>query len=111
MIVLLAPGARLANVHGNAWAQSPAFDTNVRPAGVASATLIALAVAGPWLVRVNVKLTFALAPAVAGAAIASSRSAEATCETVVLVLALLFAGVSSTVALVTLALATMLAPA
>ena len=54
MIVRVAPGGSVPRLHGKAVVQSPAFATNVRPAGVASLTTTPTASDGPVLVTVIV---------------------------------------------------------
>jgi hypothetical protein len=58
LIVLLAPGASVPRVQGNAVVQSPVLETKVNPAGVGSVTLTLVALLGPSLVMVSAKVTF-----------------------------------------------------
>ena len=50
MIVCTAPDARVPSTHGKAVAHAPAFDTNVSPGGVRSATVTDTAFDGPAFV-------------------------------------------------------------
>src|SRR3989304_6281992 len=63
----LAPAAPLPGAQGNAPVQSPALDTNVRPAGVTSATETPAASLGPLLVTVIVYTTLVPGATVPGA--------------------------------------------
>ena len=54
VIVRVAPAGTTPSAHGKAVVQSPAFDTNTRPAGVASLTTTPAASDGPVLVTVIV---------------------------------------------------------
>src|ERR1051326_9175800 len=53
-MVAVAPGAMVPKAHGYAVTQLPVFETNVRPAGVVSATDTPVAVLGPLFVTVTV---------------------------------------------------------
>ena len=50
VIVPTAPAASVPSAHGKAVVHAPAFDTNVRPGGVGSATVTATASDGPAFV-------------------------------------------------------------
>ena len=50
VIVRTAPDARVPSAHGKAVVHAPAFDTNVRPGGVGSATVTDTAFDGPAFV-------------------------------------------------------------
>jgi len=54
VMVTVAPEFIVPMLHGNAVVQPPVFDTNVRLAGVTSATDTPVAVLGPLLVTVTV---------------------------------------------------------
>ena len=54
MIVRVAPGGNVPRLHGKAVVQSPAFETNVRPGGVGSASVTPVASDGPAFVTVIV---------------------------------------------------------
>ena len=54
VIVRVAPAGTAPSAQGNAVVQSPAFDTNVSPAGVGSATVTPAASDGPSFVTVIV---------------------------------------------------------
>ena len=54
VIVRVAPAGTTPSVHGKAVVQSPVFDTNTRPVGVASLTTTPAASDGPVLVTVIV---------------------------------------------------------
>ena len=54
VIVRVAAGGSVSRSHGKAVAQSPAFETNVRPGGVGSASVTPVASDGPALVTVIV---------------------------------------------------------
>ena len=54
MIVRVAPAGTTPSAHGKAVVQSPVFDTNTRPVGVASLTTTPAASDGPVLVTVIV---------------------------------------------------------
>jgi hypothetical protein len=52
--VRVAPGANVPSAHGKAVVQSPAFETNVRPGGIWSVSVMAVASDGPAFVTVIV---------------------------------------------------------
>ena len=95
VIVRVAPEATAPSAHGNAATQSPAFDTNVSPAGVTSATDTAAASDGPAFVTVIVYVTLFPATTVVVPVFVIDTSADA--DTVVSAEALLLPGVASAV--------------
>src|SRR5262245_62205318 len=57
VMMRVAPAASVPSAHGNAVVQSPAFDTNVSPAGAGSSTTTAGAVDGPTFVTAIVEVS------------------------------------------------------
>jgi hypothetical protein len=109
VIVADAPAATVPRLHGKAVTHAPAFEMNVRPAGVGSVTDTACASDGPLSVTTVVKTTFGPpGTAVAGPVFAIDRSAEGAAIPVVV--ELLLPGTGSGVADVTVAVFEMAAP-
>jgi hypothetical protein len=109
VIVRVAPAGTVPRLHGNATAHAPAFETNVRFAGVGSATETACASDGPLFVTTVVKTTFAPpGTAVAGPVLAIARSADG--DALPVDVELLLPGFVSVVAVVTVAVFEMAVP-
>src|SRR5438270_12533581 len=94
-MVAVAPDAIVPKLHGKTVAQLPEFETNVRPAGVVSATETAVATLGPLFVTTTVNTTFCPATAEAGPVLVIARSAD--CPTLVVAVAELFPATGSEV--------------
>jgi hypothetical protein len=78
VIVRVPPAGTVPRLHGKAATHAPAFETNVRPAGVGSAAETDCASDGPPFVTTVVKTTFAPpGTAVAGPVLEIDRSADA----------------------------------
>ena len=78
VIVNVRVGLRARPVHGNGCVQAPLFETNVRPGGVGSETVIPDAAAGPLFVTTIVYVTLWPAVTVPGPVLVMERSACAT---------------------------------
>jgi hypothetical protein len=108
VMVRVWPDASAPRLQGKGVVQAPEFETNVRPAGVTSATITACASPGPALVTVSTYEIASPGRAVASPVLTTERSAEAAVTTVVAV-ELLLPGSRSLAVVVTVAVLRMVA--
>src|SRR5262245_47901890 len=101
-MLAVCPAPTVPMAQGNAPVQAPVVDTNVRPAGVALATLTPCASLGPLLVTEIVRTRFVPRATVAGPVMVSATSAVPE-ATIVDIEAVLLPAAGSAVDVVTVA--------